>query len=77
MSKRESQAMLSKLVPYVKSAKQRLALFTVALILALMPIEYDSVHLHVESDSIVPTVTLPWSASGNVSSGMYSYTSRP
>jgi hypothetical protein len=42
-----------------------LALFTVALILALLPIEYNSVHLHVESEPIVPNTTVPWAASGN------------
>jgi hypothetical protein len=65
MSKRERRAMVSNLLPYLKGAKQKLALFTVVLILGLSPFEYDSVHLHVESEPIVPTTTVQWAASGN------------
>jgi len=70
MSKSQLRELLSKAMPYVKSAKQKLALFTVALILALSPIDYDSIHLHVESGPIVPTTTVQWAASGNVSAGV-------
>jgi hypothetical protein len=43
MSKREKRVRVWEAPPYPKGAKQKLALFTVALILALSPIEYDSV----------------------------------
>jgi hypothetical protein len=67
MSKRQIRELLSRTLPYLKKAKQKLALFTVVLILALSPIDYDLVHLHVESAPIVPTTSVQWAASGNVS----------
>jgi hypothetical protein len=71
--------MLSGLLPYLRSMKQKLALFTVALILVLSPIEYDSVHLHVESEPIVPTTSVQWAASGNSTASVttFSWPGRP
>jgi hypothetical protein len=60
-------------MPYIKGAKQKLALFTGALILALTPMEFDSVHRHVESEPIVPTTTVQWSASGNSTANMTTF----
>ena len=73
MSRRQKLGILAKAMPYVKTAKQRLGLFAAVLIISLTPMDFDSVHLHVESQPTVPTVTQTLSASGNVSAGVVSY----
>jgi hypothetical protein len=65
MSKRQKSAFLAKALPYLRTAKQRLALFTAMLLLSLMAIEFDSPHIHVEPENNMATVTVPFSASGN------------
>ncbi len=73
MSKRQIRELLSKLLPHLKSAKQRLALFTLLLLLVITPVKFDSVHLHVESEPIAPSVTVSSAATGNVSATVRSY----
>jgi hypothetical protein len=65
MSKKRVRALLSKLWPYVHGIKQRLALFVVMLLLILSPLDFDSVHLHVDSAPSEPTVNVSLFASGN------------
>jgi hypothetical protein len=76
MSKRQIRELLSKAMPYVKGAKQKLALFTAVLVLALCPVDFDSVHLHAESEPIVPSVNVgSMYASGNVSAQTTTFSS--
>ena len=74
--KAELRLFVSKLLPRLRTYKQRLALFTLALVLALWPVEFDSHHLHVESENTMPTVSVPWAASGNVNVNVSTFSLR-
>lgn len=76
MPKRQIRELLSRLLPYTSGFKQRLALFTLMLLLAMTPVEFDSVHVHVEPEPIVATVAVSWAATGNVSARATSYSWR-
>jgi hypothetical protein len=65
MSKKQARELVEKLLPRLNSVKQRLALFTLMLVLALAPMEFDSVHLHVEMNPGEITVTNSLTVSGN------------
>ena len=72
MTKKQARELLSKLWPYVQSSKQRLALFTAVLLLALAPMDYDAVHLHVESAPSAPSVSVSQSGSGTLTTKTFS-----
>jgi hypothetical protein len=75
MSKQQLRDFLSDLLPYVGGRKQRLALFTVALLLALSPFHaFDSPHLHVDDAPTGPTVNVRIFASGNSTATVTTYT---
>lgn len=71
-SKEEKRVWLVKLLPYLKTTKERLALFTLALVMALAPlalVKLEQPHMHVESDNpTMLTVTSPSIYSNGITS---------
>lgn len=65
MGKNQARALLSKLLPHIRTSKQRLALFSVVLILALARIDFDSAHTHVDPAPVEPTTNVFLYVSGN------------
>ena len=61
------RAMVAAAVPQLDSAKQRTALFAVGLVISLSTTEFDSVHLHVEYESPIPTTAVSWAATSTAS----------
>lgn len=62
---KQARETLSRLWPYLRTRKQRLAFCTVMLLVFLVPREFDSVHVHVEYAPDFPTTVSALSASGN------------
>jgi len=78
MTKAELRSLIARLLPHLKTAKELLALFTLALILALGSVNFGSLHKHVEAENDAPiNVTVPWSASGNTSSYLSTFSRWP
>lgn len=65
MTTKQARETLSRLWPYLRTRKQRLAVCTVMLLVFLAPREFDSVHLHIETAPDVPTTVSTLFASGN------------
>jgi hypothetical protein len=77
MTKNQLRMTLGKTLPYLRTFKERLALFCAILLLAVGTIESGSGHTHVDANPDEVTVVSPLSASGNSTAKMLSYTSIP
>lgn len=68
MAKKEVWSLLARCRLYARTIEQRIAVFTVGLLLLLTPCEFGAAHTHVDSTDIQPSVRVEMQVSGGTTS---------